>query len=205
LIQTDLQTLRRRLVEAGIPHVIADDPNRGSYLAALLGQRLAGEETSVKRAAETAGVEPNTVRVWRKRSPAFAQAEHRARHGAVDEDGELEPHAIEVDAPPEPEVIQHLRDRLRKAYDNCAQIGNGPYRGSPFQIEHQVGSYTANRQGVIDLIAELQSYGITDRLPPVPAPLNPQPRQPMRQRSPIDTSGWLWPTSINRHLPRRAR
>lgn len=172
MITTDLPSLRRRLVEAGVPQKLADDPNRGAYLAALLAQRLAGEETSVKRAAETAGIEPNTVRVWRRRSSgAFSAAEHRARYGVA------EGVPIAEDAPPEPEKIAQLRERLRRAVEVCEEMGPGPWRGTRQQRANMTGAYNANRQVAIETIQELRNAGVVDRIPPEPPAPNPYPRQ----------------------------
>lgn len=199
MIQTDTASLRRRLVEAGIPQALADDPNRGAYLSALLGQRLARDETNVKDAAEAAGIEPATVRQWRHRSSgAFAAAEHRARFGVA------EGVPITEDAPPEPAKIQQLRDRLQHAVAVCEAQGVGPWPGTRMTRANMTAQYNANRQVALETIAELESYGIHDSLPPVPPEAIPYPK--VRRHTPIhDTSGYLWPVSLHPQLHEQRR
>jgi hypothetical protein len=187
-LTTDQGTLRKRLIDLGVSADVLESPTKTAYLTRLLGQRLAGEEPSVTRAATDAGLASNTIRVWRKRSPAFSHAEHRARYGV---DLEL---PTDPDAPPEPTEVKELRRRLARAVDVCKAVGPGPWwRASPNEIQWNSASYRLNREDVISLIAELKAWDIHDHLPAVPPPLTdlPKPRKP-RPEAPRP----LWPPSM---------
>jgi hypothetical protein len=189
VIVTDEGTLRNRLIELGIPQEIADHPTKGRYLCELLGQRSGGEEANVAQAAIAAGLSSATPRVWRKRSPAFAHAEWRARHGADEEFPE-----IDLDRPPEPEAVRQLRESHRLAVEICESIGQPGtwYRLSPNEVQWNVGGYNEARKQAIETAAALRAAGVHDRLTE-PEPLDdiPKPRRPRPPEPDI-----LWPPSV---------
>lgn len=199
MIVTDEATLRTRLVEAGIPHALAHHPRKGAYLAALLGQRLEGTETDRAAAAEAAGIDDATPRQWKHRSPAFAQAEHRARFGTA------EGVPIAEDAPPEPEVVRQLRERHERAVEVCRSIGPGPWMRVRTRSarEWNENAYSDNREVAIETARELRSLGFQDVSEP-PA-LNPYPKERARRQPIFDTSGYLWPVSLHPELHRERR
>jgi hypothetical protein len=175
MITTSESALRNRLVEAGIPHALAHDPNRGAYLASLLGRRLEGDKPSVSGAAQAAGITTDLVRQWRHRSPAFATAEHRARYGSVSDLTE-----IEADAPPEPERVKELRERHRRAVEICRDLGPGPWPGTRQTRAWKTGVYNSNRETAIETAQALGNAGVNDHLLPDPPPARPYPRQRRR-------------------------
>jgi hypothetical protein len=198
MLWTDLETLRHRLWDLGIPTELIQDERRGAYLASLLGQRLAGETQSVDRAAEAAGVKPATVRQWRRRSDLFAHAEWRARHSAY----ESLPAEVER---PEPAEIRELRARLQRAQAVCRKIGPGPWPGNELVRRRNTAFYEQNRRAAIDALVDLRSYGVTKGLGEAPPPLGEYPKPAFRAPSISGTGEQpLWPPSAFPAAVRRA-
>ena len=177
---------RNALDKAGIPRSLARG-QRGLYLHGLLTGLSPAEATT------QAGVKNENVRAWRHRSDAFKQAERRLRG----EDVEIVPDARD-------ERIEQLRARYEAAYAICRNLGTTPVPGTAQHRQHYIGSYDTARQTVQEVVAELRRLGITEPMP-IPDEREDYPRQPRRVRPLVDTSNWLWPTSLNPHLQRGPR